>query len=384
MRVLHVIDSVAVTEGGPAECVAQLAAGQAALGDAVEVLATKDAPDEAAGRGGLIVHAVGPAAGRYGYNAAASEWLQGNIQRFDAVVIHGIWQHGALAAGRASHRASLPYFVYPHGALDHDLPRRYPLRHAKKRAYWSLFGRALLERAAAVCFTSDMEARRATAYTGHWTSTVVGSGVDPPALAGDAADLRERFETLAGKPTLVFIGRLDPIKGLDVLVEAFARLTTSHPDCRLLIVGRGGDEYGASLRARAARLGCAERIVWAGVLSGADKWAAIRSAQALVLPSHRDSFGVVVAEAMAVGRPVIVTNRVGTSEIVAACGAGIVCDDDVQGVHEALARFLSADREAMSQAALRCYGENFRADAAAKRLRAAISRAIGGGARSSG
>jgi len=378
MRVLQVIGSVDAADGGPVEIAIQLCASLKALGDEPELLVTR--PPQSAARerlAGIPVHCPGRGIGRFAYSGATRRWLQENAARFDAVVIHGVWQHCAASAGAACVRHRVPYFVYPHGALDRDLPAMFPVRHVKKKVYWHLVARSLLERAAGVCFTCESEQDRASAFPGRWSSLVIGAGIEaPPPLARETvASLRSRLGASEDGRLVLFIGRLVPLKGVDGLIQSFARARTAAPAAKLVIAGRGTPAYERSLAeiARASR--CEGAVVFAGTLHGEAKWCALQAADLFVLPSHRDSFGVAVVEALAAGTPALVTRSVGIAPVIERSGAGKVFDDDEDALAAALGSALSAPVTAAARAAARrCYEENFSARDAAARLMDAMSR----------
>jgi glycosyltransferase involved in cell wall biosynthesis len=376
VRLLQVINTIDPADGGPVETVIQLTQALCALGDKVEILVIRGPsrlpPDIATC---VPLHHAGAALARYSFSPTARAWLYGNVARFDGVVIHGIWQYGTLAAGRAARVRGVPYFIYPHGALDAALPSRYPVRHLKKRVYWRLVGRDILASAAGVCFTTPMEMSRATAYDGAWHGVLVGAGTTAPReFLGE--ELKSRFPVLRGARVMLFLGRLDPIKGIDLLIGAFSTLCRGHPEAALVLAGRGTPSYVERLHQLAHAKGCSGRVIHAGPLYGPDKWTALREADVLIVPSHRDSFGVVVAEALAVGTPVVLTDKVGTSAMVARYGAGIVCTDNEDDLRRALLAWMASDRASMALAARRCYEENYRAETAAQALRSAISGAM--------
>ena len=144
----------------------------------------------------------------------------------------------------------------------------------------------------------------------------------------------------------MFLSRIHPKKGVDLLIEAFAAVAAN--DSRLQLVIAGPDQVGwqAALQQRAADLGIGNRITWTGMLSGDLKWGAFRCADLFCLPSHQENFGIVVAEALACGLPVAIAEPVNTSSEVAAAGAGMVHADTVKGTSEALHQWLAlADGE---------------------------------------
>ncbi|HWI15874.1 MAG TPA: glycosyltransferase, partial [Burkholderiales bacterium] len=148
------------------------------------------------------------------------------------------------------------------------------------------------------------------------------------------------------------------------------------PALHLVMAGPEQEGYGAALRELAARLGIADRITWTGMLSGSEKWGAYRAADAFILPSHQENFGIVVAEALACGVPVLISNKVNIWREVEADGAGLVANDDASGATALLTQWLDTDaqqRARMSSNALRSFAERFEIDRAAASVARAIS-----------
>jgi glycosyltransferase involved in cell wall biosynthesis len=125
------------------------------------------------------------------------------------------------------------------------------------------------------------------------------------------------------------------------------------------------------LNQQAARLGVADRITWTGMLQGSAKWGALKAAEVFALPSHQENFGIAVAEALAVGLPVLLSNQVNICQVVHDAGAGLIGPDDVDGTRATLQGWLAlapAQRTAMRAAAVACYQRHFHVDAAARSL----------------
>jgi glycosyltransferase involved in cell wall biosynthesis len=224
-------------------------------------------------------------------------------------------------------------------------------------------------------FTTEQE--RILARESFWLyrvhERVVGYGTSVP--PGDADQQRlmflERFPELVGKRVFLFLSRIHHKKGIDLLIDAFAKVAASNPDLHLVIAGP--DQYGlqASLEQQAARSGIANRVLWPGMLSGDLKWGAFRTAELFCLPSHQENFGVVVAEALACGLPVAITEPVNIANEVAAAGAGIVHSDTVTGTIEALQTWLKlspTDKEQMGQRGLQLFKSQFNFAAVARNL----------------
>jgi glycosyltransferase involved in cell wall biosynthesis len=345
LKLFRLLRSLNPTGGGIAEGVRQLTPHLAALGVST-TLASLDPPDAP----WLVDQpcpalGLGPVATGYGYRRGLPGRIRALAEQHDAVIIEGIWQYHAYATWRALRGAGIPYFVYTHGMLDPWFKRTYPLKHLKKWAYWPWADYRVLRDAAAVLFTTEQE--RLLARQSFWlyraNERVVGYGTSAP--PGDAEQQRElflnRFPQLRGQRILLFLSRIHPKKGVDLLLEAFAAVADA--DTRLQLVIAGPDQVGwqAQLQQRAAALGLADRITWPGMLSGDLKWGAFRAAELFCLPSHQENFGIVVAEALACGLPVAIAEPVNIASEVAAAAAGLVHADTAAGTTGALRQWLA-------------------------------------------
>jgi glycosyltransferase involved in cell wall biosynthesis len=379
MRILNVIRSVNPVHGGPAEGLRQSIRATAALGHVEEVL-TLDAPaDPWLGAFPVPTHAIGPVAANYGYAGRLVPWLRRHARRYDAVVVHGLWQYHGLAVWRALRDGNVPYFVFCHGMLDPWFKREYPLKHLKKWLYWPWGEYRVLRDANAVLFTAEEESilARQSFWLYRARHAVVGYGLqlDAVAHAARAETFHDAFPATRGKRIVLFLGRIHPKKGCDLLIEAFARLAQREPALHLVMAGP--DQVGArrGLEALAAQLGVAERISWCGMLGGEMKWAAFRAAEVFALPSHQENFGIAVAEALAVGLPVLISQRVNIWREIVADAAGFAEPDTLAGTAALLERWLalsSEQRATMREAAVLCYRRHFHIEAAARRLMATI------------
>jgi glycosyltransferase involved in cell wall biosynthesis len=390
LRILHVIRSVNPQGGGPIEGVKQFAAVNARAGHRIEV-ASLDAPDEPWVKNfPLTCHALGPARGSYGYSPRAVPWLREARVRFDAVVVDGIWQYHAFATWRALRGTDTPYHVFTHGMLDPWFKRTYPLKHLKKWLYWPWADYRVLRDARAVLFTCEEERRlaRRSFWLYRARERVVSFGTGAP--TGDAAIQRalfeEKFPLIRGKRRLLFLGRVHVKKGADLLFEAFAEtvknasqvpaLAADLSDLHLVIAGPDGHAYGHEMKALVSRLGIGERVTWTGMLTGDLKWGAFRCAEAFALPSHQENFGIAVAEALACGVPVLISNKVNIWREIAEDRAGLVENDDPAGARALLTRWLAlppAERDAMRMRAAECFTRRFDIERGAASLIAVLS-----------
>ncbi|CAB3781810.1 glycosyltransferase [Pararobbsia alpina] len=381
LRVLHILPSLDPRMGGVAEAVVQLVRHMAPLGCTSEVV-TLDAPDGPGfDRVDATVHRVGPGRGFYGLSLPLVRWLRENRTRFDAFVVHGIWQFHSFAAWCGVVGTRTPLLVFPHGMLDPWFQHTYPKKHLKKRVYWALLERWVFDRANRVLFTceTELELARRPFLTDRHRLAVNGFGIDSvPADADQQADaFSEAFPSVRNKRVLLFLSRIHEKKGCDLLIDAFADVAPHDPDLCLVIAGPSEPALLGQLKSMAASRGVADRIVWTGMLAGALKWSALRTAEVFVLPSHQENFGIAVVEAMASHTPVIITNKVNIWREIEMAGGGWVCDDTRESVADALRRWAletpPAARSTMRDTAFACYQRHFRIETAAGHLVGSVS-----------
>jgi glycosyltransferase involved in cell wall biosynthesis len=375
MRILQIIASMDPRMGGPGEVILQTIRALRAEGHSPEI-ACLDAPGESWVKDcPFPIHALGPKAGKYSYSPRFLPWLRGQAGRYDCLIVNGVWCFSSLGTWIASRRTGVPYFLYTHGMLDPWFQTAYPLKHIKKSIYWRLAEHRVLRDARSVLFTCEEEqilaARSFRPF--RCRGAIVTNGIHHP--VGDPAMQRrlflEKFPEVSDKRVVVFVGRIHRKKGCDLLVEAFGAVAREHPDLHLVMVGPDETGWRADLERRASALGVDRRITWAGMLEGDLKWGAFHAADAFALPSHSENFGMVVAEAMACGLPVLISNKVNIWREILSDGAGFVAEDDLAGTTEALRSWLACtaeERGVMKDRALRCFNERFHIRRAASQL----------------
>ena len=360
MRLLHIIGTMSPEAGGPTEAVRALIE-YAPPGYASEVV-TLDDPEAPFLRSyGFPVHAMGPIGTVYGRSPRLLPWLRANGDRFDGVIVNGLWQYTGYAAWKAF-GGRKPYVVFSHGMLDPYFKRRFPLKHMKKWAYWLLAEFWILRGARRVLFTTEAEERLAKqSFSLHrWKGLVVPFGATGP--EGDAERQREAFFAaqpgLRGRRFVLFLGRIHRKKGCDMLIEAFAAVAGTDPGLHLVMAGPDQQGWSAELQGRVAAVGLGERVHWPGMLRGEVKWGAFFASEAFALPSHQENFGMAVAEALGCGRPVLLADKVNIAEEIAADGAGLMEGDTPEGTRRLLERWIAMsaeERTAMGKRALQCF-----------------------------
>lgn len=322
MRILHVIPGLA-DSSGPTQAVANLARAQTRLGHEVQVAAIGGRGTDPSAQGfvGVDVHVFPSQVLRYwGYSPPLARWLGESVAAFDFVHVHSLWLYPNLATARACVRKSTPYWVRPAGSLEPWCMALHPIR---KRLYLRFIERRLMDKSAAVHAVSEQEADHLRAFEFRAPVVCIPNGVSDAFLRGapgrDAA--RRRFGLAGDAPVLLFLSRIHPKKGLDILHRAFELVLRNHPSAVLMIAGPMDHDYAQEVRAMFEPLVRTGSTCFPGELRGADKGAAFAAADAFVLPSHSENFGIVVAEAMATGIPVV-TSRNTPWQLLETEGAG--------------------------------------------------------------
>jgi glycosyltransferase involved in cell wall biosynthesis len=366
VKLLHTIHSLDPAGGGVMETVRQITEVHGKMGVRSEVVCL-DPPEVPYLKGWPIpVHPLATKRTGYGYTNRMVPWLEENLERFDAVIVNGLWQFHGLAVARAA-RGRKPYFVCPHGMLDPWFKQAYPLKHAKKWLYWPWAEYRVLRDAAGVVFTSHEECRlaRESFWLYRAKEAVIPYGITAPPPNYNELDalFLHAHPGLRGKRLILFLSRIHPKKGCDLLLHAFAQVSEQFPDAHLLFAGPDQINWRRDLEVLAQKLGVVPRVHWLGMLHGEMKWGALRAAELFVLPSHQENFGLAVVESLACGTPVLISRKVNIWSEIEKHGGGLFCNPEVNSLREQLALWLQkspAEREEMRSHAHSCYAWSFK------------------------
>ncbi|RME61156.1 glycosyltransferase [Candidatus Parcubacteria bacterium] len=257
---------------------------------------------------------------KYGYSNGLASWLDGHARDYDLLHIHGVFAHSSFVAMRVAKKYNLPMLVRPSGELESWCMNR---NRILKRTAVRMMRRYLAR--ASFHATCRKEAQSTRREIGDVPVYVIANGVNPP-LDASLLDAQRGRHGASEDKTILFLSRIDPIKGLEHLIRAVKKLRAKRSDFSLLVAGSGPVEYERRLKKISVDLGLDGCIQFCGHLDNHKKWEALKEADLFVLPSHSENFGIAVAEALYMGVPVIITKDVGISADVLEYEAGVISD----------------------------------------------------------
>ncbi|MBY0359207.1 MAG: glycosyltransferase [Candidatus Obscuribacterales bacterium] len=361
MKILHCIHSLNPKGGGPAEFIKQCTLLQKDFGIEIEILCLDQPNSPWLNDFPAAIHALGEGRSGYGYSQRWLPWLRQHHQRFDITVIDGLWQYSSAGTRKALKPLAAPYVVFPHGMLDPWFNEHYPLKAIKKQLYWLLSEQKVLQDANAVLFTSMEERDRARNSFRPYIAKekIAPYGTLPPNLNLESCREKflNRFVQLKNKNFLLFFGRIHEKKGCDLLLKAFAAVSSEYPEWQLVMAGPAS-EYANKLQSEFTK----NSTVWTGMLNDELKWGALSAASAFVLPSHQENFARAASEALSCGTPTLLSKRVNIWREIILDEAGIAENDDLPGTILLLRHWLSKTVSQQQQTrikALACYEKRF-------------------------
>ena len=359
MRILHVIPTMSARYGGPAKACGEMSMAIADRSHHVEIFTTNYD-----GFGGYVEPSVAPLSGRrtditvhtfpvdlppdyFRISRPLARALNAELKTFDLVHVHSLYLFTSLAAGFFAHRHDVPLILRPHGTLD---PYIYPRHRWRKRVVEWLYQNRMFKRASAVHYTTEEERDLAAPYSFGRPGFVapLGLNIEDYRPLPPRGSFRARYPEMQGKILLLFLGRINFKKGLDVLAKAFGEVTKQRDDVHLVIAGPDNDALKPKVEAWLKAEGVLEKTTFTGMLMGEVKLAALNDADLFVLPSFSENFGIAVIEAMASGLPVLISDRVNIHREISDAGAGMVEPVDARRFGARILAMLD-DRDALRQ-----------------------------------
>lgn len=328
MRIVHYISEVVAEHGGVVKAVLDLCDALSNRGHEVTLLTQnpQDVPKEWAQntRAPVVCQTQ---ISRNPLGQPSLEGLANALNRAEVVHLHTPWELTNLTIARGLRRRAIPYIVSIHGMLDDWCMAQ---RGLKKRLFLAATGRRFLERAARVHCTAEGERQQATKWMPKAHTAVLPLLVDLTeydTLPGTEPALAAFPQLATAAPKVLFLSRLHPKKGVEILLRAAAEVTRRGVDLELFIAGPGEDDYVNRLMRLANELNLGAKTHFLGMVRGAQKTSLYQAADLFVLPTHQENFGLVLVEALAGGTPVITTSGVDIWPELEQAGSAIVAAD---------------------------------------------------------
>lgn len=259
------------------------------------------------------------------WSPASLAWLRRNAQKFDVVMLQGVWNFPLMAAAWVCQQYGIPYVVFPHGTLSEDAVK---LRSGlKKRVMFTLFVKRMLERACCVVCTTAFEVAKVRSHLHLNIDTAVIPNIvdDTEFIPLPSRGLLRHNLGISDETTvLLHLGRVSPVKRLSTTVKVLAKLRAAGKSVALLVVGGDDSGHQSEIVQLAAELGVTIDVHFTGLVGRDASIQALVDADIFILPSLSENFGMAVAEAMLARLPVVISDHVGLAQDVEAAGAGVV------------------------------------------------------------
>lgn len=372
LKVLQIVPSISLVYGGPSQMVRGFSQALAAAGAEVTV-ATTDANgdvDEVP----LAVPLAKPVLEedytvwyfrcspfrRYKFSLGLLRWLWHHAADYDIAHIHALFSPVSSTAAAILRQQGLPYLLRPLGTLDPaDLQKKKQL----KQLYAAILERPNLAGAAAIHFTSEQEARVSERFGTHTPGLVLPLGVTPLPSPQAEIDVRSQFAIPGDRPILLFMSRLDPKKGIDLLIPALETLQQEGHDFHLMLCGANPQDrqYEQAIHTQVENSPLKHQATLTGFVAGDLKAALLNTADVFVLPSYYENFGIAVAEAMLARLPVVISDQVHIWETIQHYQAGWICQCSQVSLTNQLREALnsSTERQQRGYNAQHCAEENY-------------------------
>jgi glycosyltransferase involved in cell wall biosynthesis len=260
------------------------------------------------------------------------------IADFDLIHIHEIWHHPEYICHKYAKQFKKPYLITVHGVLD-SFCLNY--KAGKKKIYSALIQKKILREAAALHAVAEEEVKYIAEYVDNKNIFYVPNGLNVTDFENlpDKSELGNLYSQLKNKKVILFLGRIHPKKGLDILARAFSKVIQKRDDVCLLIVGPDNENHQRQIIKILDSENVLDKVVFTGTLSGAEKLAAFSGADIFVLPSRSEGFSMSVLEAMSCGLPVVITKECHFPE-VEKIHAGRIIDGNVDKLSDVLIELL--------------------------------------------
>ena len=359
-KILSIIDSLNPKDGGPSHSLFDIALSnkQNNIQHDILYIGKKQKINNLSG---IKIIALNDSIFKYGISLKLIFWLYQNKNNYNLFIIHGLWQFITLLS-----RIIIPnkYLVFTHGMLDPYFKSE-KFKSFKKKIYWNIFEKKNLLKAKFVLLNSikgKKQINNTFVKTNGIKFKLINYGIYPKDINFKKNKLKfySKFKFLKNYKLIVYIGRIHPKKGLDILIDAFEKIDNKR--YILLIAGDINNKYAKALIQKVKNKNNSKKIIFANFLKGEIKWGAISNAASTILPSHGENFGVSIAESLLAGTPVICSNKVGTSKQIKESNAGIIVKNNKLSLYQGIMKFINLSqkqKEKLSKNSITCFNKNF-------------------------
>ncbi|RXG13100.1 glycosyltransferase involved in cell wall biosynthesis [Leeuwenhoekiella aestuarii] len=369
------------TSGGPCQGIRNSIPALKKIGVFNEVVSLDEPKESFLIRDDFKINQLGPTKTSYAYSKKLKNWLRQNLQRFDVVIIHGVWLYNSYGTFSEWNRlkktgVNVPkIYLMPHGMLDPYFQKAEgrKLKALRNRVFWQLLEKKVINGVDGILFTCEQELilARTTFPDYHPKKELnVGYGIQAPPAPTEVQQqaFLKKCPEAENQSYWLFLSRVHEKKGVDLLIKGYRKLYEKDTQIPILVIaGPGMDtEYGKTLKKLAVGL----PVYFTGMLKGDQKWGALYGANWFILPSHQENFGIAVVEALACGTPVAISDQVNIWREIDEGQCGVVFSDTSKGVYNGLKEILGYSEEdtKLKERAYSVFQNFFTVDQAAKQL----------------
>jgi glycosyltransferase involved in cell wall biosynthesis len=277
----------------------------------------------------------------YNFSISLMLYIFKNVKKYDLVHITAVWNFPVLVAALACIWNRKPYILSPRGTI-------YPetIAHRSgiiKKIYYFIIGGIAVKKANLLHFTTQDEAQKVTKFLKLKNKYVtIYNGLSNPIYSNKIL--------LESKPYILFLGRIDKKKGLDILVHAYSKYCKTSAEYNLVIAGPDNEGYLSTIESLCNDYGIREKVIFLGEVEGDTKWNLYKNSSLFILSSYSENFGMTVAEAMLIKCPILISDQVGLSEIIKSEDAGWICKPEVDDLLEKMEKALESKELSIKKA----------------------------------
>lgn len=355
MKILHITSAYlpAYQRGGPVHSIHNLCKELASIGHEITVFTTnkslwerKDIRlfEETYIDGVRVIYCRALGRCRYSYPKGLLDLMQNSIGKYQLIHIHGVYSFSFLIASMVARKNGVPYIITPRGMLMSDAVEK--KSKMRKNIYIRVIAKRILEGASGMHFTSNMEKERTLELGIHpQKSIIIPNGVEIPGIETVEAGIFKKKYGLEDKKIVLFLSRINWKKGLDILIPAFAKALRECECAHLVIAGPDEEGYGKKVRKWIDENEITNHVTLTGLVKGKEKLSALVDADVFALTSYSENFGMAPVEAMLAGKPVIISKQVGISEFIENGKEGIIIENKIEEIANAIMRLLQNEEE---------------------------------------